>query len=163
SPVDAEADGGKIGNLVSDLTSLNVIEYVTESAKDEDLDKLYGLAKPPLTVSLRPEGADAKPLTLRIGKQRDTKTEFFAKLESAPQVFVIRKEIRDQLDQPSLALRPLQLWQVPATDVATFRIHKQDEPEYTLKREGGAWKIVGPFDANVETPAVEPLLGNLAT
>src|SRR5262249_53353559 len=73
SPVDAEADGGKIGNLVSDLTSLNVIEYVTESAKDEDLDKLYGLAKPPLTVSLRPEGADAKPLTLRIGKQRDTK------------------------------------------------------------------------------------------
>jgi hypothetical protein len=163
APVDAEADGSKVNNLAGDLTGLNVIEYVTEDAKEEDLDKLYGLAKPALTVTLRPAGADAKPLTLRIGKQRDNKQEYFAKLESSPQVFVVRKDIRDQLDQPSLALRPLTLWQVPPGDLAALRIQKQEEPEYSLKREGTSWKIAGPFDASVGQELMRPLLVNLGT
>jgi hypothetical protein len=163
APVDADADGAKINNLAGDLTGLNVIEYVTEEAKEEDLDKLYGLAKPALSVTLRPAGADAKPLTLRIGKQRDSKQEYFAKLESSPQVFVIRKDIRDQLDQSSLSLRPLQLWQVPAGDLAALRIQKQEEPEYSLKREGTSWKISGPFDATVGQELMQPLLENLGT
>jgi len=164
TPVQAEADAAKASTLAGDLVGLNVAEYVAEEAKPEDLDKLYGLEKPALTVTLKTAGdKDAKSWTLRVGKQREGKPEYFAKLDSAPQVFAIKKETRDQLDQSALALRPLQLWQVPVNDVAALRIQKQDQPEYSLKREGMNWKVSGPFEAGVPAGSVEAMLGNLAT
>ena len=164
APVQAEADAAKAATLAGDLVGLNVAEYIAEEAKPEDLDKLYGLEKPALTVTLKSAGdKDAKTFTLRVGKERAGKGEYFAKLDSAPQVFAIKKETRDQLDQSSLALRPLQLWQTPVNDVAALRIQKQDQPEYSLKRDGMNWKVTGPFDANVPAGSVEAMLGNLAT
>ena len=35
-------------------------------------------------------------------------------------------------------------------------------PEYTLKKEGEAWKLTGPFDAEVKADAVRPLAEELA-
>ncbi|OAI45337.1 hypothetical protein AYO44_02730 [Planctomycetaceae bacterium SCGC AG-212-F19] len=164
APVDAEADAAKVGNLTADLQNLNVIEYVAEEAKEEDLDKLYGLAKPALSVTLKTDGGEkAKSWILRIGKQREGKADYFAKLDDAPQVFAVRKDVRDALDQPSLTLRPTQLWQVPLGDVASLRILKEGQPEYSLKRDGAGWKIAGPFDASAPTPSVTAMLGNVST
>lgn len=163
APVEADADPSKAQTLAGDLAGLNVAEYVAEEAKPEDLDK-YGLTKPALTVNLKTEGGDkAKSWVLRIGNPRENKGEYYAKLDSGPQVFAIGKDIHDALNQSSLALRPLQLWQVPPTDLATVRIQKGDSPEYSLKREAGTWKIAGPFDASVPTPTVAPILANVAT
>jgi hypothetical protein len=171
APVEADADPAKAQTLAGDLAGLNVAEYIAEDAKPEDLDK-YGLSKPALTVNLKTEGGEkAKSWTLRIGNVREpkgdtkgeNKGEYYAKLDSGPQVFAIRKDIHDALNQSSLALRPLQLWQVSPTDLATVRIQKGDTPEYSLKREADTWKIAGPFDASVPTPTVAPILANVAT
>ncbi|MBL8797013.1 MAG: DUF4340 domain-containing protein [Planctomycetia bacterium] len=161
APVAAEADAEKARKLADDLKDLNVVEYVTDTPKDEDLEKLYGLAKPALSVTLQP-GGDAKPLTLQVGKQRDGKPEYFARLAGVPRVFVVDKAVRDQLDQPSLALRPTQLWQLSPGDIAAVRIKKGEEPEYTLQRELAAWKLTGPFDATVRKEEAEGILAPLA-
>jgi len=161
APVAADADGDKARRLADDLKDLNVVEYVTDTPKDEDLDKLYGLAKPALSVTLQP-GGDAKPMTLQVGKQREGKPEFFARLAGVPRVFVIGKPVRDQLDQPSLALRPTQLWQLSPGEIAAIKIKKGEEPEYTLQRELAAWKLTGPFDATVRKEEAEGIVAPLS-
>jgi hypothetical protein len=162
TPVQAEVDPIKAGQLVGDLSRLEAVEFVTEEAKPEDLDGVYGLAKPALTAKITLADANKPAPTLLLGKQRDGKPEYFAKLESAPGVFVVKKEIRDTLDQDSLAYRPLQLWQVQPDDVAELRIGKGAD-EYSLKRDGPAWRITGPFEAAALPDLAKPMLDELAT
>jgi hypothetical protein len=164
-PVDVPADH-KAVDLAQDLSRVSAVEYVNDKASAEQLDKEYGLAKPELTVTLTFKDKDKPALTLLIGKQRAGKQDYFAKVdgEKTPAVFVVGKNIHDDLERSSLAYRPQQLWQVPPNDVAALGIHKQGEPEYRLVREPDKkWKIAGPFEAPVADKQVLPLLNNLAT
>jgi hypothetical protein len=161
APVQADADSSKASQLAGDLARLDAVEYVTEAAGPDKLETLYGLGKPTLSVQLAFTDAKKPAQTLLIGKQRDSKPEYFAKLASAPPVFVIKKEIHDALEQDSLAYRPLQLWQFPANDVKELRIRKE-EPEYQLKRDAQLWKISGPFEATALTDLARPMADELA-
>src|SRR5207245_1496571 len=100
--------------------------------------------------------------TLLSGKQREGKPEYFAKLETAPGIFAVKKTIQDTLAQDSLAYRPLQLWQFQASEIKELRIRKED-PEYQLKREDQGWKISGPFEATALTDLARPMTDELAT
>src|SRR5262249_19098250 len=67
-------------------------------------------------------------------------------------VFVVTKEIRDSLDQPSLAFRPLRLWQVPATEIAEIHITKEGQGGYRPARQdkGEGRKVAPPVQADVQ-------------
>ena len=164
TPVAVEADSGKAGGLASTLSNLEATEYVNDAPKPQDLEA-YGLAKDPLRVKISFTQASKKPVqTLLIGKVRPGKAgEFFARLESSPSVFALKKETRESIDQGSLAYRPLQLWQVAAEDVKSLRIQQAGQPEYTLSRKDGAWHIGGPFEASAVTAQVEPILNELTS
>src|SRR5262249_51746881 len=146
APVQGEVDSGKAFRLADDLGRLEAVEYVTENAKPEDLDTAYGLAKPALTVKLTFTDAKKPAQTLLVGKQRPGKDEFFAKLDGSPGVFVLKKDVQNQLEQDSLAYRPLDVWKLAGDDVAEVRVRK-GEQEYRLKRDGQNWKVVSPFEA----------------
>jgi hypothetical protein len=162
SPVKADADQAKANQLAGDLGRLEVVEYVANEAKKEDLDKLYGLEKPPLSVTVTPNKKEKPAQTLLVGKQRGDKGEFFAKLASAPGIFVVKKEIHDALDQGSLAFRPRQLWNVKADEIAELRLQKEDRNEL-LKREGSSWQIVEPFAAPALPREVDKIVKALAS
>jgi hypothetical protein len=161
TPVQADTDSSKTSKLTDELSRLEAVEYVSESSKPEDFDKLYGLAKPALSATVTFTPKDKPAQTLQIGKQREGKSEYFAKLASAPGVFVVKKEVHDALDQGSLAYRPLQLWQEKAEDIAEVTVRKEGQ-EYRLKHEGSAWKIVAPFNADAGSDRVRPLVDELA-
>jgi hypothetical protein len=163
APVAADADNGKASQLARDLGNLEVIEHVTDNAKPEDLDKLYGLAKPALSVQMKFTG-DKKPETLLIGKQREGKPEYFAKRGTDPGVFVVKKEIVDSLEHESLTYRPLQLWQKLPDDITAVRIAKEGQEEYRLAHndKGNVWQITGPFEAKAVPTVVQPLTQELA-
>src|SRR5262249_39697907 len=135
---------------------LEAVEYVADEATPEALDKTYGLAKPALSATVTFTDAKKPAQTLLVGKQRPGKQEYFAKLASAPGVFAVRKDTHDDLDGDSRAYRPLELWRVPQDEIAELRVRKGG-PEYRLRREGGAWKITGPFEAPASPEAVKPL------
>jgi hypothetical protein len=162
APVQADTDAEKARKLADDLGTLEATEYVTDTAKPEDLDKLYGLAKPALSATVT-YTKDNKPesQTLQIGKQREGKPEYFAKLASAGNVFVVKKELRDALEQNSLAYRPQQLWQLAAVDLTAVRVDKAGA-DYRLSRDGTTWKISGPFDAPASAEQVKTLVDDLA-
>jgi hypothetical protein len=161
APVQAEVDSFKTGQLAGDLSRLEAVEYVAESAAPNKLEALYGLGKPSLSVQVTFTDAKKPAQTLLIGKQRAGKPEYFAKLASATPVFVLKKEIRDALAQDSLAYRPLQLWQLPANEIKEVRVRKEG-PEYQLKRDGQLWKISGPFEATALADLARPMADELA-
>jgi hypothetical protein len=161
APAQADADSSKAGPLVNELARLEAVEYVREDAKPEDLAKDYDLSKPPVSVKITFTDASKPAQTLLIGKQRPDKDEYFAKLASSPNVFVLKKAIRDTLNQDSLAYRPLEVWQIGQDDIAEVRVRKE-EPEYRLKRDGQAWKISGPFEATAMTDLTRPVTEELS-
>ncbi len=166
SPVTGDADAGKVDQLAGSLSTLEVLDYVNEAPKADQLEAQYGLGKPALVVRL--EFTDkAKPArVLEVGKARGIKPGYFARLADAPDkaapVFVIPNDIHASLDRDALAYRPAQLWQVPAEDVTAVRIQRGKEPEYTLQRDGAGWKLTAPFEAPALVLAAQSLAAELA-
>jgi hypothetical protein len=159
-PVRVEIDASRASQLAGDLSRLEAVEYVTEQSANQDLEKQYGLARTALTVTVAFADAKKPAQTLQVGKARNGNSEFYAKLATAPAVFVVKKEIRDALDRDSLAYRNLQLWQAAEADVQEVRLLK-DQAEYRLQREAKGWQIGGPFIAPASADLVQPLLVEL--
>jgi hypothetical protein len=160
SPISANADPSKTGVMANDLARLDAVEFIADAAKPEELPK-YGLDKPTASAMLNfNDGSPAK--TLQLGVGREGKPEVYAKLADAPQVFTVRSAIRDEVDQPSLAFRPLQVWQFPAAEVSSIDVTRGAET-YKLMKAVPSWRLIGPFDGNASSQAVQPLLGAAGT
>lgn len=161
-PVQAPADGDRIDALAGSLGNLEAVEYVSDAAKPGDLEPLYGLGTPAVTATLEFGEKDRPTKTLLIGKARDGKDEYFAKLADSDSVFAVKKDVYDNLAESSLAYRPLQLWNYPTEDLAELRVQKASDPEYTLTRKEGGWKLTAPYQANVTEALVTPMSEDLA-
>jgi hypothetical protein len=156
APEQGDVDSSKVFQLANDLGRLEAVEQIAETAAPQALDQTYGLAKPALTAKVSLTDAKKPAQMLLMGKQRPGKPEYFAKLESSPGIFSVKKELRDALDQDSLAYRPQQIWQLRAEDIKEVRIAKAG-PEYRLKQEGTSWKVAGPFAAPAVAQLVKPV------
>lgn len=158
SPVRTEVDSAKMNRLTDDLTRLEAVEYIATDAPEADLESKYGLAKPPVTVRLKFKDEKKPVRTLVLGKQREGKPEYYARLSDGPGIFTVRQDTYEALAQDSLAYRPLQLWQVAPDRVKEVALRQNEEPEYALVKAGTGWQLKGPFDA----PAVPEIAAALA-
>jgi hypothetical protein len=175
-PVKADADTEKARNLFRDLAELQATEYLPDPlppAVAEATQALLGpfgqavikaaggadgLEKPAAAVTINFTGPKAvQSRTLLIGKPREGKPEYFAKLEGSSSVFAIKKEVADTLTAGSLALLPTQLWNGSPTDVSVVEVKRGTETPFTLSQIGGTWKITAPFDTLADAGAVQPL------
>ncbi len=156
----AIADAGKATTLINDLSRLEVGEYVNDAPTPEDLAK-YGLSAPALSATLTFTDPALRAKTLQLGKPREGKPEVYARLADGPGVFAVREAIKTALDQPSLAYRPLQLWQVAPEAVTAIEVQRGGE-KYRISRDGAGWKLTGPFDAPASMQAAQGLVDQLA-
>lgn len=159
-PANTRADAAKAEQLAGDLARLESVEFVADAPKEEDLDKVYGLAKAPLRATLYFSDAKKPPQTLLVGQQRAGKDEWYARLDKGS-VFVIKKDVRELLDRDSLTYRPLDLWQVAPADLQEIRV-QQDAGAYVLTRKDKDWRIAGPFEATATASAVEAITDEIA-
>jgi hypothetical protein len=142
-PGQPEADRAKVNNLTDDLSRLEAADFVTDARPEET-----GLDQPTLTVTLTFSKESNQPARkLLVGKQRPGKPEYYARLEGLDEVFLLRQQLHDDLDQKAVAYRPRELWSIPPDGIASLRIQKEGKEEYRLDRDGGKWKITGPFEA----------------
>ncbi len=166
-PAPVEADAAAASKLANDLGNLEVLEYVNDAPKADELEAQYGLGKPGLTV--RAEFTDkTKPARiLQIGKAREGKPGRFARLADDPaapptSVFAVSEDAFSTLDRDALAYLPRQLWKAAPDDVTAIRVHRKDQDEYTLKKVGLGWKVGGPFEAEASPEAAQALASPLA-
>lgn len=181
-PVTAPADTEKAKALLRDLGSLEATEYVYDPPGEAeraavrailggfgaDLLKTaaatFGLDKPTATVTLHFAGPVPMPaVTLTIGKAREGKPEFYARLAGSPSVFAIKKEVADSLAGGSLGLLPLQLWTGTGDGVKSLEVRRGTDPAYVLKQTGGTWTLASPFEAKLDNAAIVPLTAAVAT
>jgi hypothetical protein len=171
APVQADVDTFKADQLVREASRLEAAEFVTDAPKKEDLDKVYGLEKPALKIQFGFKDAKKTAPSIMVGKKREGKDEYYARLDSDPTIFVLKKDTFETLDKDSLTYRKLDLWRVPAADVAELHLTRQipatkqtkaGEEKFTLKRDGEAWKISGPFEAAADAALVKPMTEKLA-
>jgi hypothetical protein len=170
-PVQTKADAGKAEGLAEDLARLEAVEYVAavkdkdvkDKAKQPEADTTYGFAKSELRATLHFKDEKNKPRTLVIGDTRTGKDDSYAKIDDG-QIFVVKKDIREALDRPSLAYRPLQIIDVAEDTVQALKVRK-DGKEYSLvrkeKEKEKEWHIAGPFEAKAVTSEVEPLVDEI--
>lgn len=160
APAAADVEAARVGQLTDVLSKLEPTEYVTEDPTAEDLKGLYGLTPSPLAVTVQVKD---QLKTLRVGKKRDGKTDYFARLDGSPSVFVVGPEIHDTLQRNSLSYLPLDLWRTDPRDVQSVRVEKQGAAPFVLQRQGkNAWKLNKPFDAAALDEIVRPLVEGLA-
>jgi hypothetical protein len=165
-PVTAQADAVKADGLVSSLAGAEALEFADEGLRPADVEVKYGLARPAVVVHLEFTDKTKPARTLEVGKHRPGgQPGRYARLaEAAAQapVFVLPDDVASALDRDSLAYRPAQLWQLPPDDVASVRVRREGEPEYSVRREGEAWRVSGPFEAPARADAAAALASELA-
>jgi len=159
SPTKADVESSRVASLANDLAKIEAVELVSETPKEDELAKVYGLAKPKLSATLHAKDSKTAK-TLTLGNVREGKQEFYARIDNGP-VFTVKKDLRDDLDKTSLSYRPLQLWQIDPDTITEVAIQK-DGAAYSIKKSDKAWKIAGPFDAEVQPIEAEELTEGLA-
>lgn len=158
-PVRAVADAARAKQLADELGRLESVEFVKDQPTEAEL-KTYGLSSPAVEATLSGADPKKKAHTLAVGVQRPGKQDYFARLDAGP-VFAVKKELHDQLARPSLAYRPLQLWNLPPNDVVEVNVQRGGAT-YRLRRAGKGWALSGPFDAPAVPEEAEDLAADLA-
>jgi len=162
-PVKADADKARVDQLLADLGHLEAAEFVTEEPKQDELEKQYGLGKPPLTVRIEFTDKNKPAKTVQIGKARGGKGGYFAHMADGGPIFAINDDLHKQLMRDSLSYRPQTLWQLLPEEIETLRVHKAGQKEYMLTRSEKSWKISGPFEANALGENVQKMTAELTT
>jgi hypothetical protein len=153
-------DKEKIAKVADDLSRLEAVEYVADSAAPADAAK-YGLDKPTATATVTYSDAAKPAQTLEVGKAREGKPEVYARIAGTPTVFAVRKETADALAQKATAFLPDQPWQVPGERVTAVHVERGGV-SFDLKKEGAIWRLTGPYDAVASGLEVQPLTDALA-
>ncbi len=181
-PVAAATDAEKAGKALADLGALEATEFVYDPPSEKELGAIrtflgalgdnllaasagsFGLDKPSATVTLNFAGPKPMaPRQLVIGKKRDGKDEYYARLDGSPSVFTIKKDVPEALAGGSLGLLPTQLWNGGPEGLSVAEVIREKNAPYTLTQAGGTWKLTAPFEAAVDGAAVMPLAAALSS
>jgi hypothetical protein len=159
-PPAVPADGYKVNQLAGDLGRLEAVEFI--DANPADLESKYGLGPSGIHVKMTPAKKDQQAVSLVIGKPRQDRPEYYARLDSSPAVFTIKKDLRELVDQGALAFRPQELWQLVPSEITEIARDHEGVHERLVK-DGDAWRLTEPFYAPVDKAKADNVAGDLAT
>ena len=157
-PVQAEADGGELSTLTSDLASLEIGRVVDE--KPADL-KAFGLEPARVDVRFKVKGQPAERQVL-LGDKTATGGDLYARLPESPRVFLVPSHLEAAFNKSAFALR----------DKAVLKVDRQkaDGLELTagstqlaFAKSGENWSIVKPITARADYGAVEGAIERLSS
>jgi hypothetical protein len=159
-PVAADADSAKAMQLAGSLSGLEVLEYVNDAVKPDQLEPQFGLGKPELTVKLIFKD-NKKPQILEIGKARGEKPGYFARLADGKSVFAVANDIHQTLSRDSLAWRSKRLLDFTSDELAKLTI-KHGDQAITLEQQDKNWRLTSPTSSDVDKAVVTQLVNSLA-
>jgi hypothetical protein len=159
-PPAVPADGYKVNQLAGDLGRLEATEFIDANAAD--LESKYGLGPTGIHVKMTPAKKEQQAVSLVIGKPRQDRPEYYAKLDSSPAVFTIKKDLHELVDQGALAFRPQELWTLVPSEITEIARDHEGVHERLVK-EGDVWRLTEPFNAPVDKTRADNVAGDLAT
>jgi len=154
-PLAARADQRKVSDLLSDLTGLRVLDFVSEDPKDLHT---YQLDEPEREVTVW-TGESGR--TLLLGRAlTNNPNKVYAKLKSADSIFTVPASSAQKFAVQANDLRDARVLTFAEDDVDGIDlIHGSDK--ISLVRTDSTWQITAPTAIAAENEVVRQLLGHL--
>lgn len=158
APLNADVDQTAFDGFFEGLKNLESERKVTTPAP-ENLEP-YGLSKPPLKIRLH---AGDQWLELLVGEKNPTGDARYAKLVSAPDVFLIPQANWGILNKSAKDLRKKEIFTWRADEVTGMDIAWQSGEKLRVERAAGdkEWQAVEHPDLKLKTSKVENVLDQL--
>ncbi len=150
-PIKGKADASAIRQLLWNIKDARVKEFLAGGA---DAKRRYGLDTPDFIVSLTEPDASKR---LLLKKAPDPKMGLYALADPGEWVVTVDARLLTELSKSPFDLRDRSLFRFETTDVKTIELRRGDQ-SIKLAKEGDAWKLTAPTQADTQAGKVYDLL-----
>jgi len=175
-PLRARADDGKVGDLISQITSARIQQFVAEDRGDL---RPYGLAEPrgsitlydqqqkkdqkvELGESIKVSGLEDKGQTLQIGSLPEKeKDQIYVRFAPRGSVYTLSKKIEEILNTKPADLRDYHLVRIDTNILDRITIDVPGKGKTVLARKDGNWTIATRNNVPADSGAVRRLIDTL--
>src|SRR5438045_2424133 len=175
-PLRARADDGKVGDLISQITSARIQQFVADDRGDL---RPYGLAEPRGSITLFDEaqkkdqkveigesikvfGRENKGQTLQIGNVPEKeKDQIYVRFTPRGSVYTLPKKTDEILNTKPADLRDNHLVRIDTNILDRITIDAPGKGKTVLARKGGNWTIASQNNAPADSGAVRRLINSL--
>src|SRR6266540_3235348 len=175
-PLRGRADDGKVGDLISQITSAHIQQFVADDRGDL---RPYGLAEPRGSITLFDQaekkeqkveigesikvfGREDKGQTLQIGSVPDKeKDQIYVRFASRGSVYTLPKKIEEILNTKPADLRDNHLVRIDTNVLDRITIDAPGKGKTVLARKDGNWTIATRNNAPADSGAVGRLIDTL--
>jgi hypothetical protein len=157
-PLHARADDQKVGDLIAQITTARIQQFVADDKGDL---RRYGLAEPRGALTLFAEN-DKSGQTLQIGgqpeKQRD---QSYVRFSSRGFVYTLPKKIEELLNTRPNDLRDRHLVRIDTKNLDRLAIDPAGKQKILLARKGEDWTIASKNNTPANSSEVRRLIDSL--
>ena len=175
-PLHARADDGKVGDLISQITSARIQQFVADDRGDL---RPYGLAEPRGSITLFDEteakdqkveigesikvfGRENKGQTLQIGSVPEKeKDQVYVRFAPRGSVYTLPKKIQEILNAKPADLRDNHLVRIDTNILDRITIDAPGKAKTVLARKDGNWTTATRNNAPADSGAVQRLIDTL--
>jgi hypothetical protein len=175
-PLRARADDGKVGDLISQITSARIQQFVADDRGDL---RPYGLAEPRGSITLFDEtekkghkveigesikvfGRENKGQTLQIGSVPEKeKDQIYVRFAHRGSVYTLPKKTEEILNTKPADLRDNHLVRIDTNILDRITIDAPGKGKTVLARKDGNWTIATRNGAPADSGAVQRLIDTL--
>jgi hypothetical protein len=175
-PLRARADDAKVGDLISQITSARIQQFVADDRGDL---RPYGLAEPRGSITLFDEtekkdqkveigesikvfGQENKGQTLQIGSVPEKeKDQIYVRFASRGSVYTLPKKTEEILNTKPADLRDNHLVRIDTNILDRITIDAPGKGKTVLARKDGNWTIATRNNAPADSGAVQRLIDTL--
>ena len=176
-PLHARADDGRVGDLISQITSARIQQFVADDRGDL---RPYGLAEPRGSITLFDQaekkdqkveigesikvfGREDKGQTLQIGSPVTTaeKNQIYVRFAPRGSVYTLPKKIEEFLNTKPSDLRDNHLVRIDTNILDRITIDAPGKGKTVLARKDGNWTIATRNNAPADSGAVQRLIDTL--
>ena len=175
-PLRARADDQKVGDLISQITSARIQQFIADDRGDL---RPYGLAEPRGSITLFDEaekkdqkvdigesikvfGREEKGQTLQIGSVPEKeKDQIYVRFTPRASVYTLPKKIEDILNTKPADLRDNHLVRIDTNILDRITIDAPGKGKTVLARKDANWVIASRNNAPTDSGAVQRLIDTL--
>src|SRR5207302_6643620 len=175
-PLRARADDGKVGDLISQITSARIQQFVADDRGDL---RAYGLAEPRGSITLYDQeqkkdqkvelgesikvfGREDKGQTLQIGSVPEKeKDQVYVRFAPRGSVYTLPKKIEEILNTKPADLRDDHLVRIDTNILDRITIDAPGRAKTVLARKDGNWTIASRNNTPADSNAVRRMLDKL--
>lgn len=157
-PLNARADADKIRDLIAQVTTAQIQQFVAE---DRGVLQRYGLAEPRGAITLFSQD-DQQGQTLQIGGVPDKEQEqVYVRFSARNFVYTLPKKIEQILNSTPADLRDRHLIRIDTDNLDRLTIDAADIGKTVLARKDETWQIASRNNQPANTAEVNRLLDTL--